>query len=194
MARLGYDTPNLMEGTQYPMTRLTQQYQLMNSLYRGHWIIRKVIDSIPGDMCKNWIKINTQLKPDELKRFDNLQRTTRIQRDILQGLKWGRLYGGAAAVIIIDGQEDILDQPLDYNTIMPGSFKGLIVSDRWSGITPGAETIEDVNSPDYGFPEYYEWFGDNQTVKVHYSRILRFIGRELPYWKSMRRTLGANLR
>lgn len=181
LARLGAGTPNLLEGTEYPMTRLTQNFQLMNSLYRSHWIVRKVIDTIPEDMVKNWINITTQLEPDQIKRFDKLQRTTRIQRDILQGLKWGRLYGGAAAVIIIDGHEDILDQPLDYDMIMPGSFKGLIVGDRWSGITPGETLIEDVSSPDFGLPEYYEWNTDNFTVRVHHSRILRFTGRELSY-------------
>ena len=181
LARLGTGTPNLLEGTDYPMTRLTQNFQLKNSLYRSHWIVRKIIDTIPEDMVKNWINITTQLEPDQIKRFDKLQRTTRIQRDILQGLKWGRLYGGAAAVIIIDGHEDILDQPLDYDMIMPGSFKGLIVGDRWSGITPGETLIEDVSSPDFGLPEYYEWNTDNFTVRVHHSRILRFTGRELPY-------------
>nr|DAY89272.1 MAG TPA: portal [Caudoviricetes sp.] len=181
LARLGAGTPNLLEGTDYPMTRLTQNFQLMNSLYRSHWIVRKIIDTIPEDMVKNWINITTQLEPEQIKRFDKLQRTTRIQRDILQGLKWGRLYGGAAAVIIIDGHENILDQPLDYDMIMPGSFKGLIIGDRWSGITPGEDLIEDVSSPDFGLPEYYMWNTDNFTVKVHHSRILRFIGRELPY-------------
>lgn len=183
LARLGVGSKNILEGTDYPMTRLTMQYQLLNSLYRSHWIIGRIIDCIPEDMCKNWIKLQTQIEPKDLKRFDALQRTTRIKRDILLGLKWGRLYGGAGAVIIIDGHEDILDQPLDYDTIMPGSFKGLIVADRWSGITPGAEYIDDVNSPEFGLPKYYEWSSDNQSVKVHHSRIIRFIGRELPYWE-----------
>jgi phage-related protein (TIGR01555 family) len=180
LARLGANTPNLLEGTDYPMTRLTQNFQLMNSLYRSHWIIRKIIDCIPEDMVKNWISIQTQMEPEDIKRFDKLQRTTRIQRDILQGLKLGRLYGGAGAVIIIEGHEDILDQSLDYDTIMPGSFKGLIVSDRWTGITPGSDLITDVTSPDFELPEYYEWSTDEFTVKVHHSRILRFTGREMP--------------
>lgn len=185
LARLGAGTPNLLEGTEYPMTRLTQNYQLMNSLYRSHWIIRKIIDCIPEDMCKNWINITTQMEPEAIKRFNKLQRTTRIQRDILQGLKWGRLYGGAAAVVIIDGHEDILDQSLDYDMIMPGSFKGIIVGDRWSGITPGDTIIENISSPDFGMPEYYTWNTDSYSTKVHHSRILRFTGRELPYIEKM---------
>lgn len=180
LARLGSGTPNLLEGTEYTITRLTQNYTLLNSLYRSHWIGRKIIDCIPEDMMKNWITLQTQLEPDEIKRFDKLLRTTRVQKDILQGLKLGRLYGGAGAVVIIEGHEDILDQPLDYDTIMPGSFKGLIVSDRWIGLTPMGELISDVTSPDFGLPEYYSWVTDDFTVRVHHSRVLRFTGRELP--------------
>lgn len=181
VARLGFGTPNLLEGTEYPITRLTQEYNLMNSLYRSHWIVRKIIDCIPEDMCKNWISIKTQMDPEDLKRFDKVQRTTRIKRDILKALKWGRLYGGAGAVIIIEGHENILDEPLKYDSIMPGSFKGLIATDRWTGLSPSSEIIEDVSSPDFGLPKYYEWFSETgEMTKVHHSRILRFIGRELP--------------
>nr|WP_279323525.1 DUF1073 domain-containing protein [Clostridium botulinum] len=166
------------------MTRLTQNFQLMNSLYRSHWIVRKVIDCIPEDMCKNWFDIKSQLKPEIFKRFDTLQRTARVKRDILEGLKWGRLYGGAGAVIIIDGHEDILDQKLDYDMIMPGSFKGMIVTDRWSGLTPAEEIIEDLGDPDFGLPEYYYWSTETgENIKVHHSRVLRFIGRNLPNWE-----------
>lgn len=180
LARLGAGTPNLIESTDYPMTRLTQNFQLLNSLYRSHWIIRKIIDCPAEDMVKNWITIKTQMDPDDIERFEKLQRTTRIKRDILECLKWSRLYGGAAAVIIIEGHEDILDQPLDYDTIMPQSFKGLISCDRWTGITPGADMIKDVTNPDFGLPAYYEWVTDEFSVKVHHSRILRFTGRDLP--------------
>lgn len=180
LARLGSGTPNLLEGTEYTITRLTQNYTLLNSLYRSHWIGRKIIDCIPEDMMKNWITLQTQLEPDEMKRFDKLLRSTRVQRDILQGLKLGRLYGGAGAVVIIEGHENMLDQPLDYDTIMPGSFKGLIVSDRWIGLTPMGDLISDVTSPDFGLPEYYNWVTDDFTVRVHHSRVLRFTGRELP--------------
>jgi hypothetical protein len=55
LARLGYGQENILEATQYPLTRLTKNYQLMNALYRSHWIIRKVINTIPEDMCKKLV-------------------------------------------------------------------------------------------------------------------------------------------
>jgi len=184
LARLGHGTPNLLEGTEYPMTRLTQNYQLMNSLYRSHWIIRRVIDTIPEDMTRNWITITTQLPPDMVRRLDKLWRTRRVKAKILQGLKWGRLYGGAVSLMMIDGHQDVLDQPLDFDMIMPGSFKGLMILDRWSGVYPGDELVDDIDDPEFGLPKYYQVTTDDaQTMHVHHSRILRFPGRELPYWE-----------
>lgn len=186
IARLGTGTLNVAEGTSYTNDRLTQSYNFLNSLYRSHWIVRKVIDCVPEDMIKNWVNITTQLKPEELKRLDKLIGKTRVKRDLLRALKWGRLYGGAGAVMIIEGQEDTLDKPLDYDYILPGSFKGLIVCDRWTGLTPSSEIIEDVSSPEFGLPEYYQWnLETGGTLKVHHSRVLRFTGRELPFIESM---------
>lgn len=99
LARLGWGAPNLMESTEYPLTRLTQNYQLMNSLYRSHWLIRRIIDVIPEDMCKNWYQVSSQLPLDQLERVEKLERRTRVKAKILEGLKWGRLYGGAGAII-----------------------------------------------------------------------------------------------
>ncbi|WP_304459783.1 anti-CBASS protein Acb1 family protein, partial [Alicyclobacillus sendaiensis] len=131
LARLGYGTPNLIEGTEYPLTRLTQNYQLLNSLYRNNWIVRRVVDIIPEDMCRNWITLHTQIPPEALDKLNRMWRAKHLKQKILQGLKWGRLYGGAAGLMLIEGHEDILDEPLDYDTIMPGAFKGLQIVDRW---------------------------------------------------------------
>lgn len=186
LARLGYGTPNLLEGTEYPLTRLTQDYGLMNSLYRSNWIIRKIIDTIPDDMCKNWIQVSTELEPDQIRQLQKLERRTKLKAKILEGLKWGRLYGGAGGLIIIDGHENILDQPLEYDDIMPDSFKGLFITDRWSGITPSQNIVEDINSPDFGTPEFYNVVADGgKIIRVHHSRVVKFIGRKLPYWEEL---------
>jgi hypothetical protein len=102
-------------------------------------------------------------------------------------MKWGRLYGGAIGLILIDGQDDILEEPLDYDTIMPDSFKGLFVVDRWSGVYPSIDLISDMSDPEFGLPEFYEIRDEHGvfTQKVHYSRVVRFIGRELPFWEKV---------
>ncbi|OPY84202.1 MAG: hypothetical protein A4E65_00340 [Syntrophorhabdus sp. PtaU1.Bin153] len=186
LARLGFGSQNLLESTEYPLTRLTRNYQLMNSLYRSHWIVRKIIDTIPEDMCKNWYQITSEISPEAFDALQKVERRTRTKASILKGLKWGRLYGGAAGVILIKDQEDYLDQPLNLDSIMPGSYKGLMILDRWSGITPTSELIDDVNDPDFGLPASYQITTETaQTIKVHASRVLRFTGRDLPYWEKL---------
>jgi phage-related protein (TIGR01555 family) len=190
LARLGFDTPNLLEYTRYEKTNFTQRYNTLTALYRENWIVKRLIDVVAEDMIKNWYRINSQLAPDAKQQIIRLERKTGLRSKILDGLKWGRLYGGAAAIIVIDGHEDILDTPLDYDFILPGSFKGLIVVDRWSGISPSLEIVEDINDPDFGLPKYYdittESFG--YGVRVHHSRVLRFLGRRMPYIEELDET------
>lgn len=182
LARLGFGTTNLMEATQYVKSDFTSDYQTMTVLYRENWVVQRLIDVVPHDMTKNWYRLKTKLSPDMLDRFRRLERTTKIRAKIVDGLKWGRLYGGAAAIIVIEGQEDVLETPLELDMIMPGTFRGLIVLDRWSGISASSGLVTDISDPDFGLPEYYtistEALGTG--IRVHHSRILRFIGRPLP--------------
>ena len=187
LARIGFNQPNILEGSQYPITRLTRNYNLMNSLYRDSWIIRRVIDTLAQDMFKNWIQLTSSITPDEVKKVEKVLKVTRTRQRLLQGTKWGRLYGGAAGVIMIEGQEDTLDQPLQLDSIMPGDYKGLLIVDRWSGVYPQLELVDDLDSPDYGLPKYYQIKADEhgEAVTVHHSRVIRFCGPELPYWEKL---------
>lgn len=181
--RLGFGSQSPLEATEYPLTRMTYNYALLNSLYRGNWVVQNVVGIIPDDMTKNWFSLNGTLAPDYLAEFERVQRVTQLKDKINLGLKWGRLYGGAAALILIKGQEKELDKPLDLEMIYPGSFKGLYIVDRWSGITPDVELVTDMSDPDFGLPKYYS-IADSEGhiyAKVHHSRIIRFIGRELPF-------------
>lgn len=190
MTRSGVFMPNALEATEYTLTRFTRNWQTINALYRSHWIVRRIIDVIPEDMIKNGYHILTQLSPDQIKKIVRCDRTTRTSRRILEGLKWGRLYGGAGALIMIEGHENQLDQPLDYDMIMPGSYKGLLVLDRWSGVTPEDKLVSDISDPEFGMPEYYTVSSDALTVgiRVHHSRIIRFMGRPLPYLEQLAET------
>lgn len=181
LARLGLGQPNTSEAADYVMTRRTQDYNLMNTLYRDNWIARRLIDVVPEDMMKNGYKITSQIKPEAIAKLEKLERKVQLRKRILSGLKWGRLYGGAIGVIIIAGQEDMLGEPLDYDAIMPGSFKGIVILDRWSGVQAGSEIVNDINDPDFGLPAYYDTYGKTSAVRVHHSRVVRFTGRDLPF-------------
>ena len=196
-ARTGFGAENLTEGTEYPLTRITQNYMLLLSLYRGSGILRRIVNKPVEDAVAHWFKIDSQITPDRIDALERLSRRTKIKQKLETGLKWGRLFGGAAGLIMIDGQGDMLDQPLDLNTIEPDSFKGIHIVDRWSGMYPSMKLISDIADPSFGLPEYYHIRADENAtsdVVVHHSRILRFTGDELPYWeKQVEQYWGASV-
>lgn len=185
--RLGYGSQSPLEATEYPLTRMTDNYALLNSLYRDNWVVQNVVGIIPDDITKKWFVLTGSIAPEYLTEFERVQRTTQLKERINEGMRWGRLYGGVAGLILIRGQEGMLDQPLDYDSIMPGSFAGLYIVDRWCGITPDIGIVSDIRDPDFGLPEYYTINGEESRIiaKVHHSRIIRFTGRDLPFLEKM---------
>ena len=64
IARLGYGTQDLLQATQYPLTRTTQNYQMLTSLYRENWIVQNIIETIPGDMVRKWYTLKCNVAPE----------------------------------------------------------------------------------------------------------------------------------
>lgn len=186
-AKTGWNQENLINATEYPITRLTQNWQLLTSLYRSSWIVQRVCNAIPEDAITD-LKIEAPgLDDEEVSRLNEEIRTTHLRESLLEGLRWGRLYGGAAAIIMISNQEEDLSQPIDVNNILPGSFRGLYIVDRWSGIYPSLDLVKDERDPDFGLPDYYEVRDENGIgqYRVHHSRVLRFCGAKMPFWEQV---------
>lgn len=181
-ARLGLGTTDLTQATDYPLVRLSQNYELLTSLYRDNWIVQNIVTTIPNDIIRKWFEIKTAIDPDRIDKINTLMRKTHLRKKLTEGMYWGRLYGGAAGVIIVEGQDD-MSEPLDIQMVMPGSFKGLLILDRWTGVYPMGEVVTDPSDADYGLPMYYQIRSEEYGLiaTVHHSRIIRFIGRELPW-------------
>ena len=181
--RLGYGSQSPLEATEYPLTRMTDNYALLNSLYRDNWVVQNVVGLMVDDMLREWYKLGGSLSPDYLDELARVERVANVREKLSDGMRWGRLYGGAAGLILIRGQEGMLDQPLDLETIMPGSFAGLYILDRWCGITPDMGLVTDMSDPDFNLPDYYMVNNAEGRIvaRVHHSRIIRFTGRDLPY-------------
>jgi phage-related protein (TIGR01555 family) len=183
-ARMGYGTSSLPESSEYQLIRWSNDYWLMVTLYRNHWIVRRIIESFAQDMCREWCRLETtELDPEQISNFTRTLARTGTKMAIQKALKWAGLFGGAGCLIVIDGHEDILDQPLELDDVNPGTYRGLITFDRWAGIQPGPEICTDVARPnEFGLPEWYNVRGYDSTTqfRVHSSRILRFCGPDVP--------------
>jgi phage-related protein (TIGR01555 family) len=183
LARMGWGTPSLAEGTEYVMERLSLNYWLMLTLYRNHWLARRIVDLPAIDMTRAWPKIISDMEPDDIKQVDRTIKRTYSPRQIRRAIKWARLYGGGGCVMAIKGHEKFLDEPLDLDDVNPQSFLGLIPFDRWVGITPEGRLSEDLEHPqEWGLPEFYKCVAEDtgKSFSIHSSRILRFTGPEVP--------------
>ena len=188
-AKLGAYSPLLYNGVFLPnfVTRDTEE---LTNAYRTNWLAKKIIDMPAEDMTRAWYSLSTSLPKEDIQDLKELEARHSVKQEMTNAIRWARLYGGSIAIMVIRWQEDILDQPLDMDAIFPEGFQGLLVLDRSTGIEPSLETVGDLDDPDYGLPEYYtvqiEGKEGYESVKIHHSRVLRFIGRELPYEETIR--------
>ena len=182
-ARMGFGTPSVAEGADYQLVRWSYDYQLMYTLYRNQWIARKIVDTPAQDMVRAWPTIKSDLEPSDMAKLDRTIRDTQTKTKLLETLTWARLFGGAGALIVIDGHENRLDEPLDIDTVELGSYHGLIPFDRWVGIYPDGPISNDITKPlQFNLPERYrvQSIGGGSSFTVHASRILRFTGPSVP--------------
>ncbi len=158
---------------------LSHDRQQLEDMYRTSWLVGRMVNVVAEDMVRGGIDIRAQW---EVGRTDDLTRAYRrmgCPGRLSDAIKWARLYGGALAVILIDG--DDLATPLNVSNIVKGSFRGLFVLDRWQ-VTPDSELIMELG-PLLGYPVYYNVVLQQAIggAKIHHSRVLRFVGVELPW-------------
>ncbi|WP_413207775.1 DUF1073 domain-containing protein [Rhodospirillum sp. A1_3_36] len=182
-ARLGLGADNMLAGSTYRKNRIVDQTEL-EDMYRTSWVVGRMVEVVAEDMVRAGLEIKGPMAPEDIDRLHAGWRETGIPGRLSDAIKWGRLYGGALAILLIDGQA--LDEPLDLDTLGEGSFKGLIVADRWQ-VTPSEEKIRDLG-PMLGYPAYYtlDDVAGLDLQRVHHSRVLRFVGVELPRYEKLR--------
>lgn len=191
LANIGFGSTTGANGGDYVPYRISLDYQKLLNIYRGSWIVRAIVDTIPEDMLKEFPSLEIDAQPDEIEDFERVVAKTMTLQKVIEGLKWGRLFGGAIAIMILSGEsQKNLELPLKLDDIQPDSYRGLIIVDRWSGVSPSSELISNIDNPaEYGLPEYYEVTTEvSQNFRVHHSRVLRFIGRDLPLFEKQIQT------
>ena len=179
-AFLGEASPLLSAGT-FERSGLSSDFELLTAMYRESWLTMRIIDMPPEDMTRSWYRFSAALPEEDLESLRRLEARHSVRQELADAIRWARLYGGSLALMVIRGEEDRLEEPLETDLLLPGCFRGLLVLDRAQGIEPSEELEEDLDDPDFGLPKYYTVdLEDRGTVRMHHSRVLRFTGRELP--------------
>lgn len=184
LLRLGSEprAGNTFAATHYVPEFKTLNRQQLEWAYQGSWMCGLAVDIIAEDMTREGVEIKGA-DPDVAERIDTAFDDLGIWESLTDTIKWSRLYGGAIAVMMIDGED--MSQPLNVASIRPGSFRGLYPLDRWQ-IMPSPETIQKLGR-NFGRPVRYEVLPGISGLQmpvgkagVHHSRVLRFDGVRMP--------------
>ena len=184
-ASLGLGAGNQLSGGYYNFDYLTRNRTQLEAAYRTSWIIRQAVDCAAEDMVRAGIEFEGTLPPDQIDELSAAMLDLQIWQRLCDTNRWARLFGGAVAVMLIDGQD--MSTPLDLDTVGEGMFKGLIVYDRWL-VNPSLTDLVTKMGPELGTPKYYTETGDASAfngVKIHHTRVVRFEGLPLPYYQKL---------
>jgi hypothetical protein len=184
-ARIGLGTDNLQSAATYGFNPITRNRQLLEWMYGGSWVVQKTVDLPAEDMTRAGVEIQSDADPDEVEELRQAQDDLGVWPKVSEAISWGRLYGGAIAVFLIDGQR--LDKPLRSETVGKGQFKGLVVLDRWM-VNPSLNDLVTAYGPELGDPKYYDVVVDGGPIgrgRIHHSRVIRLEGNPQPYWRKI---------
>lgn len=184
-ASTGIGASTVASGATYGFNPVTRNHTLCEFSYRGSWIVRTIVDAVAEDMTREQIDIESDMAPDQIDKLVSFMNRNQVWDRLQECIKWSRLYGGCLAVIMIDGQKP--ETPLDVDRVDVGQFKGLMVMDRWM-VWPHLDDPVKELGKDYGLPRFYEVVSDARVIphmKIHYTRVIRMDGVNLPYWQRM---------
>ena len=106
MARLGLQADNIHNQSMYTLGPFITRNRLqLEASYRDSWIVGKVVDTIAEDMTRDGCNFYSQMKPEDIKELQVAISEFGVWQDLSSTIKWARLYGGAIAVILIDGAD-----------------------------------------------------------------------------------------
>lgn len=189
VAKMGWGANKLFSGAQYGFNPVSRNRTELEWMYRGSWLVGNAVDVVADDMTRAGIDINSTMDPADIAKMNAAIQRHMIWPRINQTAKWARLYGGAIAVMLIDGQDPAT--PLRVETVGKGQFKGLLVLDRWM-VDPNLQDLVREYGNDLGNPKFYTVTADAPALsrmRIHYSRVLRLEGVELPYWQKISENL-----
>lgn len=179
-ARLGFGANNLSSDSGYAFNPITRNKLELEYMYRGSWLVKKAVDCVADDMTRAGIEFNSEMDPDAVDQIHAAMEEVGVWGSLNKAVKWSRLFGGALAVIMIDGQKP--ETPLRLDTVGKDQFKGLLVLDRWL-VDPSLSDLVTELGPDLGKPKYYTVNAAMAGVpraKYHHTRCIRLEGVELP--------------
>jgi phage-related protein (TIGR01555 family) len=150
------------------------QRQEIDACYGDTWLGRKIHDVPCKDMTREWR--SWQADDNQIEAIEKEEARLKLQAKTRKALILARLYGGAAMVLGLPGDANC-EAPVKIGA---GQLQYVHVVHRYQ-LTLGDQVMDPLN-PLFGGPSYYalNYPDGRQAVNVHPSRVIPFIGQELP--------------
>lgn len=190
MLKLGMGADNPLSASTYGFNPITRIRTLLEWIYRGSWLGGIAVDIVADDMTRAGIEINSEMDPESQDNLRKAETKYNFWGSLNETIKWSRLYGGCIMVALIDGQ-DLSTPYREELPLMPGQLKGFLVLDKWM-VEARLEQLVSEYGPDLGLPMWYRVSSDAPALRgqnIHYSRVLRMAGVDLPYWQRVQENL-----
>lgn len=188
--KMGIGTDSPLSTGSYGFNPISRNRTLLEWIHRGSWLGGVAVDLVADDMTRAGIEFVSEMRPEDEEALQRTATSMGVWAAINEGLKWGRLYGGAIVVALIDGQD--MRTPLRLETVGPKQFRGLLTLDRWM-VDPTLEDLVTEFGPHLGLPKYYRVQANAPALRgaaIHHSRVMfRPLGIELPYQQRLQENL-----
>ena len=156
------------------------------ALFTTDEIAKKAANLVPYDATREGVTWNMGEEPANQEIIEFLETEYR-RLDVWSTFAWAwtlsRVYGGALVYIAVKGGGTNLERPLDTSKVV--TVENLKVFGRYELSVDAGDIETDLNSPNFGRPNYYRYYNqygvnEQDGEKIHYTRFFRFDGVPLP--------------
>jgi len=183
LANIGNTGINAASQGQYLNNYVTREPQILRTMYRTSFIVRRVCDSRAEDMTKAGVRIDSDLHPDKIMDIQSELHNKMMWQQLADTIRWSMLFGTAFIMPVLDGHD--VEKPLKIDAIGKGQLTGFQVFDRWQ-LIPSWQDGRILNlGRDNGYPVTYMTISNGMGIpqlKIHHSRLFRIDATPLPWW------------
>jgi len=172
MSGLGTSVDGNANGSGWFMRPISQAE--IEASFRTSWLSRKVHTIPVTDQVRPWRAWNAT--PDQITAIEAEERRLGLRQKVRKALLWSRLFGGAAIIMGVEGDDPRL--PLDVTKVKKAGLSYIHVLSRHE-ITISQINL-DPGSMSYGEPLVYNVNTGGSLFPIHPSRVVRFTNSDLP--------------
>lgn len=147
----------------------------LEAAFRSDWVARKTVEIPARDATREWRRWHAD--DTQIETIEEIETNLDIRRKVYQAMVRARLYGGAALVLGVD--QGASNEEIDLDAVGEGDLKYVHVVAAHDLVV--GEIEQDITSPYYCEPKFYRPATQYMNIiDIHPSRVIRFIGSELP--------------